>query len=201
MSKTSTTIEPVRRGGVVNRRNLVTLLRSQGACTQSLDWAEGRTVSRESWEACERGDWLLWIAARLKLARKRVVYAACQCARQALVHVPAGEERPLAAIETAESWALDRGATLEDVRRAYAAAANAAAYADAAAAYAADAYAAYAAAANAAAYAAAAYAAAYAAANAAAYAADARQESLRQSADIVRRIIPWEIIKRYVPAV
>ena len=54
---------------------------------------------------------------------------ACECARLALVHIPAGEDRPRLAIETAEKWAHgDPAVTLTMVR----AAASAAAAADAA---------------------------------------------------------------------
>jgi hypothetical protein len=145
---------------------------------------------------------MLWLAAKAGVERKIVVLAACAVARTALKHVKPGELRPLKAIETAEAWTRGE-ATLEEVRRA-AAAANAAAYAAAAnaAAYAAANAAAYAAAnaanaANAADYAA--YAAAYAAANAAAanaaaYA-DARVSSLTQSCKIVRATITIEIVK------
>ncbi len=147
-------------------------------------WADGRPLSEASWLACERADWLLWIAARvLAPERKRVVWTACQCARTALKYTK--DPCVLACIEMTERWCRDQ-ATIEEVRKArhaaaaaaYAAYAANAAYADAAAdaadaaanaAYAADA-AAYAA--NAAA-AAAAYAANAANADAAAYAANA----------------------------
>jgi len=171
------------------------LLRGLGACWEAKEWADGKTL-RESWNTCERGDWMLWLAARVGADRKRLVLAACACARLSLKYVSPGEDRPRVAIETAEKWAHGE-ATIEEVKAAaaaYAAAADAAAYAADAvnaagtyaaaaayAAYAADAVnaagtyaaaAAYAAAADAAAYAA--YtAAADAAADAAAYAADA----------------------------
>jgi hypothetical protein len=99
------------------------------------------------------------------------VLAACDCARLALVHVPAGEHRPRLAIEIAERWAGgDASVSLGDVMRA--------AYAT----YAAAAYATYAAAATNAAY----------AANAAV---DARTETLRKCADIARKHIPLGMIQ------
>ena len=100
--------------------------------------------------------------------RRVGVWLACAVARSALWHVPAGEDRPRLAIETAERWV--RGQATVGECRAAADAADAAAYAAAYAAYAAAAYAADAA--HVAAYAAAADAAdAASAANAAAYAA------------------------------
>ena len=55
--------------------------------------------------ACERVD------------RRRLVLAACACARTVLHLVPAGEDRPRVAIETAERWARGE-ATLDEVQRA-----------------------------------------------------------------------------------
>ena len=202
----------------MNNQQLVEFLQKNHACTPSLEWLKSRTLA-EAWEQCERGDWLLWLAAKAGVDRRRLVMAACACARLALVHVPPGEERPRVAIETAEAWCRGE-ATIEQVKEARrnaadaADAADAAAYAAAAAAYAAyaassPAYAAAAAAkaAYAAAYAAsspayaaaaaakAAYAAAAYAAAAAAYAAyaaaDAAADSraLKEAAELVRGLI------------
>ena len=169
-------------------------LKALHACSEARKWAEGKTLD-EAWATCPRGDWMLWLAGKAGVERKTVVLAACACARLALKHVPKGEKRPLAAIETAEAWARgDNGMTLDMVRKA----ARAAAYAYAASTYAAAAYAAYAA--SAAAYAASAadadaYAAAYAsAADADADAADARKEALAKCAVLVRGAIPVDIV-------
>jgi hypothetical protein len=134
---------------------------------------------------------MLWIAARLEIDRKLIVSAACLCARQSLVHVRPGEDRPRIAIETAERWVRGE-ATIKEVRAARRAAAYAAA-ADAAAADAAD-DAAYA-------YADAAYAAAYAADAAYADAAYARKKSLTESARLVRTIIAWDTLKAKIGGV
>ena len=143
-------------------REHVESLRRLRACIEATQWAESQPDAETAWRRCPRGDWLLWVAARLDIDRKRLVRAACACARTALSHVPAGEERPRIAIETAEAWARGE-ATLDDVRRAVQAAS--------AAVFAAN--------------------AAFADFAAAAYAAT-RSASLARSADIVREIIPWE---------
>ncbi len=138
----------------MNNQQLVAFLKKNLACRPALEWLQARTLA-EAWEQSERGDWLLWLAAKAGVDRRRLVMAACACARLALVHVPPGEERPRVAIETAEAWCRGE-ATIEQVRKASRnvdAAYAAAAAADADAADAADAaYAAYAA--DAAAYAA-----------------------------------------------
>ena len=182
----------------MTNHELVTYLQNKNACRPAMEWLKDRDLER-MWEECERGDWLLWFAAKVGIDRKVIVRTACACAREALRFVPDGEIRPKTAIETAERW-CNGEATIEQVRNASsaAAAADAAAYAaacDAAyAAYAADADAAYAAYA-AAAYAA--YAAAAAAADAAAYAAAAcaRKEALEKSAQIVKSMLSLDQIK------
>jgi hypothetical protein len=177
----------------VGEVNLVEYLETKGACEESLEWADSQS-DQDAWAKCERGDWMLWILAKLagrdpaSPERRKVTLAACACARLALVYLPKGELRPLKAIEAAEAWVRgDSSVTLEDLRKAryataYAAAADAAYAADAAA-YAA--YAAYAAAADAAADAADAADAAAAAA-----AASARASTLKKCADIVRTFYP-----------
>jgi hypothetical protein len=115
------------------------------ACTEAVTWARDYDTPAAAWAACERGDWMLWLAGRLAEpsrsdARRPLVLAACACARLALPYVFHDEPRPLAAIELAEQWARGGNVTLRDLRSA-ADAAYAAAYAAAAAA-AADAYAA-----------------------------------------------------------
>ena len=157
------------------------ILTKLGACTEAVKWA-GRKTPKKAWETCKRGDWLLWIASKLDIDRKKLVLAACACARTALKYVPVGEDRPRIAIETAEAWTRGE-ATIEQVRTAAYAADAACAAADAA--YAAAAHAAYTAA----------YAAAHAAYAAAACAAYAAQ---KQMADIVRKIIPLSVIKEAI---
>ena len=164
----------------MNTQEFSRLLCDIGACVEAREWAKGKSLA-DVWKQCERGDWLLWLCGRMAdkdgwPTRREVVLAACACAETALKYVKAGEERPRIAIETARKWTRGE-ANLDEVRAA------AAAYA----AYAADAaYAAYAASAAAAAY----------AASAAYYAARRRRdESLKQSAAIVRSIIKLEVQK------
>ena len=159
-----------------------TSIRRMGACQDGLVWARKQRSLRAAWHACENPAWLFWYAgrkAKTETDRKRIVLAACACARTALKFVKPGEDRPRKCIETTEAWCAGK-ATLEEVRvarsDAYAAYAAAAAAADAAAAayaYAADAADAAAADAAYAAYAADAADAADAAADAAAAAAAA----------------------------
>jgi len=103
---------------------------AMSGCPNAVGWARDYPSLTAAWKACERADWMLWLAGRLcrtVLQRKRLVLAACACARTALKYVPRGENRPLAAICTAERWARGtHGVTPEDVRAAWAAAGAAA---------------------------------------------------------------------------
>lgn len=89
-------------------KELNSLLVSLRACPEAVKWAEGKSL-KSVWATCARADWMLWLCGRMAgkdgwPTRQQVVFAACQCARTALKHVPPGEARPLAAIETAERW-------------------------------------------------------------------------------------------------
>ncbi len=80
------------------------------ACPEAIRWVEscGLRTNQEAWDACERGDWLLWLLSELKgQSQKKLVLAACKCARTTLKYVRKGELRPKKAIETAERWARD----------------------------------------------------------------------------------------------
>jgi hypothetical protein len=137
-------------------------LRLLSACSEAVAWAKTQKTFAAAWKTCARGDWMLWLASKLSGspesdARKKLVLAACACARLALKHVKLGEDRPRICIETTEKWARgEDGITIDDVRKARRAAEDGA---DAAA-----------------------YAAAYAAADAAA----ARSKVLAECADVVR---------------
>jgi hypothetical protein len=162
------------------------------ACRSAIRWLdeEGISTIEEAWDKCSRGDWLLWLAARVGCnedRHKKIVKIATEIARQVLKYIPAEEERPRIAIEKTERW-LDGKEKIENVitasDAAYAAATAHAHAADAAAAAAASVYASSSAsdAAYAAAYA---DAAAYAAAAAASDAVYASYHAAAASSDAV----------------
>jgi len=164
------------------------------ASSAVIEWVGDRDLTT-AWAECERGDWMLWFAAKAKVDLKKLTLAKVKCAR--LVQHLMEDQRSINALDVAEKFANGE-ATKEEL--------DAAAYA----AYAAAAVATYATDSDSdSAYAAAdaAYAAAYAArddadsaADAAAYAAyaaaDARKKTLLDVANIVRSIITVEDLKR-----
>ena len=153
----------------MNAEQFENLLHELDACSSAVEWAHGKSL-HVVWNTCNHGDWLLWLAGKMAdkkgwPTRKQLVLAACACAELALKYVPKSEERPKQAIQIARAWARGK-ATIEEVRKAASAAYAASAACSAA-------YAAYAA------------SAAYNAC--AAY--NASAASLKDSADIVRKLI------------
>ena len=192
-----------------------TKLKKLDACNDAREWVATQKNYKEAWQNCERGDWMLWLAKRLKVDDRKLTLAKFKCANQ--VRHLIKDQRSIAALDAAEKYGngeisrdeLNAAAAAAYAVAAYAAAdaavAAAAAYADAAvavaAAYADAAVAVAAAAAYAAADAAVAVAAAdaYAAADAAVAvaAADAYKESLKKSADFCREILTEEVLTAY----
>ena len=109
----------------------VSILTDLSACSEAVVFAMKHPNLETAWAECERGDWMLWFAAKRGLDRKKVVLIACECARLALTYTK--NRRVLKCIETTEAWTRGE-ASIDDVRKARAAAdAAAAAYAYAAA--------------------------------------------------------------------
>ena len=149
------------------------------ACKESIAFRENYSDFKSAWENCPRGDWMLWIAKKLKVDLLKLTTAKALCANT--VRHLMKNERSKKAIDVAILFGQGL-ATREELDFAAAAAAATAAtadYADAAAYIAATAAAAdYADAAAYAAY------AAYAAADTA-----SRQKNQQETAEICRRVL------------
>lgn len=178
-------------------KNLLRKLTKLNACIGAVEFVETQKTPQDAWENCVRGDWMLWYIGKNSKPEsnnhRKLVMAACTCARLSLKYLPKDEKRPLKAIQITEKWAKgDIKITIDDVRNAAYAADAACTAADAAcAACAACAAANAACAACAAAYAAnAANAAAAADAYAYAYAYAACAAALKKCAKIVRKFYP-----------
>ena len=165
------------------------------ACDDSIEWLSTQDSIKSAWEDCERGDWLLWLVARLNINERKLFLAKGLVVEQVL-HLM-NDERSIEAVEAAINYG--NGKISKDELEIFIADAYTAAYATADAdadTYTATTSAAFAAAsaAFAAAFADAAASAAFAAANYAADASDAEQLSFKKSADIVRKIFSFEEI-------
>ena len=172
-----------------------------GACEEAIEWVEENNYTlKEAWQKCERGDWMLWFAAKQGVNLRRLVLAKSRCAK--LVKHLMKDKRSRSAIEVAERFGLGQATHKEldaadvaatNAAAAFAAAAGAVDATDAAAANAANTAAdAYATAANAAAYANAAYA--YATDAYVTAADDIQEEILKKCADICREILTDEVL-------
>lgn len=54
------------------------------ACKEAVAWAKTQPSYEVAWDACPRGEWLLWLAGRLpSVTRQALVLAECACARLA----------------------------------------------------------------------------------------------------------------------
>ena len=149
------------------------------ACADAVAWARSYPTLAEAWAACDRGDWMLWLAGQdagepWSDARKPLVLAACACARLAMPYTT--DSRVPTCIETTELWCGDEATMVgvQQVRAATAAAASAASAASASSSSAA-------------------YSASYAASASASTA--ARRHILSQCADIARKMLPCPVLK------
>ncbi len=48
-------------------RKLSTLLRALGACDEAVTWAKPYTELQAAWDACPRGEWMLWLCGELNV--------------------------------------------------------------------------------------------------------------------------------------
>jgi len=162
-------------------KTLKNLLEKLNACEDAINWAGNKNIGEVIAQA-ERGDWLLWLAKRIKIDIRPLTLAKALCAKT-VIHLME-DKRSKDAVNLAERFGTDLTITEEDLKNAAAAAAaaDAAAYAAAYAAYvAADAAAADAA-----------DAAAYAAADAAA----ARIKNQLETANICREYLTTAVFKQ-----
>jgi hypothetical protein len=150
------------------------ILKKLNACDGAIKWVEDRTIEQAVAD-CHRGDWLLWLAARLEIDKRKLSLAKGMCANT--VRHLMTDERIIKTVD--DAIAYGRGEIGENELNGVTADASA------------EAYAAYAAHAS--------YAAAAAAAHADYYATDAyaRKENEKQTADICREILGEEIINKF----
>jgi hypothetical protein len=93
--------------------DLKQLLMKHSACREACEWGGGKTP-QQAWRTCHRGDWMLWIAAKVGVERKALVRIACDCVEPAMRFVPDGEKQPQTALDVARRW-CDGEATIEEV--------------------------------------------------------------------------------------
>ena len=96
---------------------MIAYLERMLACDDAVAWCRTQPDLPTAWAACERPDWLLWLAGRTGAKHELLVLVACEIAETVLHMVPAGEDRPRLAIETSRAW-MRGEASLDQVRMA-----------------------------------------------------------------------------------
>ena len=110
-------------------------LKALSPCRKGMDFAARHKTLAAAWDACERPDWMIWLARKKGWLTKEQSVRISIGAAEAVIGIYAAkyptDDRPQKAIAAAKAWLVDPHAA-----NAAAAAANAAAYAAAYAAYA-----------------------------------------------------------------
>ena len=98
------------------------LLTKLNACEDAVEWASQHKTLQAAWDACPRGDWMLWLAGTMSgavgsPARRKLVLATTECARLSLKYVRECDRAVvLKCYETAEAYGRgEDGVALGDV--------------------------------------------------------------------------------------
>lgn len=76
-----------------------------GADERFVEWCGERDLA-SVWAECDRGDWMLWLAARFRVDRRVLVLTVCDCVREVTpVGFLSGRGREaIETVETIEAW-------------------------------------------------------------------------------------------------
>jgi len=94
--------------------DLVTYLRTINACPEALEWLGDRDLAT-AWAACQRADWMLWLAEKVNISKRQFVRVAALCAQTAEKYTD--DKRVVDCNLTALRWA-DGKATDEELKAA-----------------------------------------------------------------------------------
>ena len=89
-------------------------------CSAAVIFAKSQTSRQSAWDACERGDWMLFLLGKLSGRRggkkhKKLVLAVCGCAELAIKYSDKNRKVCLATIRIAQRW-VNGKATIQQVR-------------------------------------------------------------------------------------
>ena len=87
----------------------VDYLESLNACEEAVDYAKGFATLQSAWDACARGDWMLWLIGRTidlsdESALRTFTLAKARCAK--LAYHLMKDERSRNAVKVAEQFGL-----------------------------------------------------------------------------------------------
>ena len=83
-------------------------LQENKACGSSILWIEEKNIQslEEAWNICERGDWLLWMATKLNIDKRRLVLCAALCAHTVIQYMQ--DSRSRNAVRIAFLWGREK---------------------------------------------------------------------------------------------
>ena len=82
--------------------NHIELLESKEACFDAVEWASNYPNFESAWNACHRGDWMLWIAFRLGVDKRKLTLAKGRCA-ETVIHLMK-DQRSIDAVRAAIAY-------------------------------------------------------------------------------------------------
>ena len=109
----------------------MTEIEKYNPCIEAVEYRKEFKTFKEAWENCHRGDWMLWLAYRLKVNHRKLTLAKAYCA-ETVIHLMK-DERSINAVKVAKRYGRHK-ATKAELKDASAAADAASAYAASAAA-------------------------------------------------------------------
>ena len=81
------------------------------------NWLKSSPTLESAWNSAQNAENMLYLAGKVGVDQKFLVFSACDIAESVLCLVPDGEIRPKAAIDTARGWAA--GEAAEDRNQAH----------------------------------------------------------------------------------
>jgi hypothetical protein len=108
--------------------NFIEKLKDMNACDKAIQWLEHNQFKyfQEAWDACERGDWMLWLIGQTtdrenEAKLRKLTLAKARCAKL-VIHLMS-DKRSKNAVLVAEQFGMGRATRQElDTYAAYAAA-------------------------------------------------------------------------------
>ena len=82
--------------------NHIKLLESKYACFKAVKWAKDYPSFESAWNACHRSDWMLWIAKKLNVDKRKLTLAKGKCA-ETVIHLMK-DQRSIDAVKAAIAY-------------------------------------------------------------------------------------------------
>jgi hypothetical protein len=79
-------------------------LQANKACKESIKWIKQNNIQslEDAWNICKQGDWLLWMATKLKVDKRKLVLCAALCAHTVVQYMK--DPRSRNAVRIAFLW-------------------------------------------------------------------------------------------------